>query len=734
MQNKVMDKILEQINRNKLHNLSYAFLIAQLCVLNNKSFEEIQKIVDKLITKKLIRINTKDNTVVNSKKINSEYKVETESNIDIANKILKIDPKKVNKRGKKQRIQCKIDGTKKGYAFGVALNNEVEDVFIPARDLKGAVNNDIVIVEVLNPESKKPEGKVVQILERGNERIVGTIQLYKNNAFVLPDDVKFGKDIFVPLNKTLKANNGDKVVVEIKNYSNKKYPEGVVTEVLGEPNKIGTEVKGIIRSYNLFEDFPKKVKLEAEKVPQVISYTDFPNRRNLTNLLCFTIDGEDSRDLDDAVSIEKTKDGLYNLGVHIADVGEYVKMGSVIDKEAFKRGTSVYFPNLVLPMLPRELSNGICSLNENIERLALSVQMHIDNKGDVKKYDIFESVIKSKKRFTYTEVQGIIDKNKYYLDENKPFIESINLMVELSDILIKKRDKRGAIDFNIPETEIVLDDLGDVIDISKKDRKESHRLIESFMIAANECVAEHFKKLKVPFVYRVHEEPDSEKMNNFLRIASGFGVGVNVKTDNVQAKDLQEILKQVETMDCNYSLNKICLRSMKKAKYDTNCLGHYGIASKFYCHFTSPIRRYPDLTIHRIIKDYLNGELVGKNLTNTKNFVTAAALRSSDREVIADKVERDVDDLYKVFYMTHHVGEDFVGRISSVTNFGIFVELDNTVEGMVRIEDLPKDYYEFNENDFVLKGAHNSYSIGQTVNVRCINANIAEKQVDFVLI
>ena len=643
--------------------------------------------------------------------------------------------KKQKARNKKFKLQGKIQGTKSDFAFLIPFDKTYDDVFIAGKDLKGAINNDTVVCEVGRERNgNRLEGKVIQILERGNEHVVGKIFLSKNSAMVMPDDVKFGKDIVVPISKILNAQNGDKVVVKIDNYSNKKNPVGQVVEVLGAPNKIETEVKAIIRSYDLYEEFPKKVVDYANTMPDEVDKKKYANRRDLTKLNCFTIDGEDSRDLDDAISISKNSDGTYKLGVHIADVGEYVTYGSVLDKEAFKRGTSVYFPSLVLPMLPRNLSNGICSLNENENRLALSVFMDIDAQGTVKNYDICESIIQSKKRFTYTTVTKILEGDEQAIKENKPFVNDLLTMNELNKILIKMREKRGAIDFDIPEVKITLNDLGDVLNVEKAPRDDSHRLIESFMVAANETIATHYNKIKAPFVYRIHETPDGEKMANFVRLATKMGVKTTVNPENVAPLDLQKILKQVSEMDCKYMLNKICLRSMKKAKYSPDCIGHFGLASVKYCHFTSPIRRYPDLTIHRIIKADLRGELTGKFLTEQRQFVLASSMHSSDREQAAEKVERDVDDLYRVFYMTHHVGEEFEGKISGVTNFGVFVELENTVEGMVRIADLPRDSYEYDENEFVLKGAKEKFVIGNPVKVKCVRADILAREVDFVLV
>lgn len=723
------NKILNQIEANKLENFDYDFIIAQLCVLNNKPFDEMKSALDELILSGEFKIKSKNEPPF-------PYKSKVDENMLLdAEEMLNRKDKKQKARNKKFKLQGKIQGTKSDFAFLIPFDKSYDDVFIAGKDLKGAINNDTVVCEVGRERNgNRLEGKVIQILERGNEHVVGKIFLSKNSAMVMPDDVKFGKDIVVPISKILNAQNGDKVVVKIDNYSNKKNPVGQVVEVLGAPNKIETEVKAIIRSYDLYEEFPKKVVDYANTMPDEVDKKKYANRRDLTKLNCFTIDGEDSRDLDDAISISKNADGTYKLGVHIADVGEYVTYGSVLDKEAFKRGTSVYFPSLVLPMLPRNLSNGICSLNENENRLALSVFMDINDAGVVKNYDICESIIQSKKRFTYTTVTKILEGDEQAIKENKPFVNDLLTMNELNKILIKMREKRGAIDFDIPEVKITLNDLGDVLNVEKAPRDDSHRLIESFMVAANETIATHYNKIKAPFVYRIHETPDGEKMANFVNLATKMGVKTTVNPENVAPLDLQKILKQVSEMDCKYMLNKICLRSMKKAKYSPDCIGHFGLASVKYCHFTSPIRRYPDLTIHRIIKADLRGELTGKFLTEQRQFVLASSMHSSDREQAAEKVERDVDDLYRVFYMTHHVGEEFEGKISGVTNFGVFVELENTVEGMVRITDLPRDSYEYDENEFVLKGAKEKFVIGNPVKVKCVRADILAREVDFVLV
>jgi len=539
----------------------------------------------------------------------------------------------------------------------------------------------------------------------------------------------FGTSLAVLLHR-----NGHKVTVRIERYFNgKKCPEGIVLEDLGEPNKIETEVLAVLRHFKLYEDFPKKVKEYAENnIPTEIDKSLYKNRLDLTDELIFTIDGEDTRDIDDAISLTTNDKGNWVLGVHIADVGEYVRHNNILDKEAYKRGTSVYFPGLVLPMLPRELSNGICSLNERVDRLALSVFIEYDKTFKKVGYDIKESIINSKKRFTYTEVQAIFDGNEAVMSRNKEFVETLNNMHILSKELMNQRRKAGYVEFDIPEVKISLDPLGDVLNVERRVQDDSNRLIEAFMVAANGVIAEHFNKNKIPFVYRVHETPAPEKISQFNEYAKSLGLDIQLNAEEVTPLEIQKALKKVEDDPHKFVVHKVCLRCMKKAKYMPDCLGHFALALKNYCHFTSPIRRYPDLTIHRIIKDVINGRPF--NTSELRQFVLQSSVNSSEKEVNAEKVEREVDDLYRVFYMKNHVGEDFEGTISGVTSYGLFVELDNTVEGLVRMEDLPTDRYEYLENRFCLKGSRNTFSLGDRVKVKTLRADILSREVDFMLI
>lgn len=742
------DKIIHQIEMNRLDGVEYGFLVGQLCVLNNKPYDEMTTVVDKFISAGIL-IKNSDNLVAIKKKSKvtsttmpnkktkknkgvSPIVSKEEEMLLEADRMLYKDVKKGKRQS--QKIEGKLSITAKGYGFLLPFVEGMEDVFIAQKNLAGAMHNDIVLVEVMPSSGHKTEGKVVQIIERGQNFVVGKIMLSKRVAYVVPDDVKFGKDILVPISQTLDANQGDKVVVTITKYGvGHKKTEGIVTEVLGAPNKIETEVLAIIRSYGLFTKFPKKVEEFAKTVPQEINQNAVKDRKDYRKELIFTIDGEDTRDIDDAISIKKLKNGHYELGVHIADVGEYVPRNGILDKEAFHRATSVYFPSLVLPMLPRELSNGICSLNEGVDRLALSCVMEIDEKGQVVDYDIAESVIKSKKRFTYTIVQKILDGDQEVCKEYKEFVKPLQTMNELNHILIEARNRRGNIEFDLPEVEISLNDLGDVLEVNKKDRGDAHKLIESFMVVANETVAEHFKKNNLPFVYRVHETPSSEKMQVFLNLVARVGIETKANASAVHPMDIQKILSKAKDHDAKEMINRVALRSMRKAKYSPECLGHFGLASTYYCHFTSPIRRYPDLTIHRIIKDYLRGKLKGSVLADTRNFVLASSIRSSECEVQAENVERDVDDLYKTFYMQHHLNEVFAGKVTSVTPFGIFVELENTVEGLVKLAEID-DVLEYDEENFMLHGKKRSYTIGTKLNVKAVRADILAREIDMVIV
>lgn len=625
-----------------------------------------------------------------------------------------------------------LSGTSKGYAF---LLNGDDDVFIPATKLNSALNNDTVVVKVINSGDDKhsTEGVVVKIIERGTKSIVGTLTKFKKFGVVISDNKKISKEITIS-NKLLKnANDGDKVVVKILSYEGKSL-SGEIIENLGKANieNIDTDVLAIIRSYELIEEFPKEVKEYAENVEQNITEKVISRRLDLRNDLIITVDGDDAKDLDDAISLTM-ENGIYHLGVHIADVGEYVKQGNLLDKEAFLRGTSVYFPNAVLPMLPRELSNGICSLNPNEDRLTLSCIMDIDNTGKIVNYKFAESVINSAYRMNYTNVTKIVENDKEVCEKYEKIVEMVKNMEKLCLILENTRKKRGEIQFNIPEPYIALDEEGEVKEFISKPVEISHRIIESFMLAANETVAYHFNKNKIPFVYRIHEKPTEEKLQNFNEFISPLGL--SIKTENITSKSVQIFLNKLEENPSKDVINKVLLRSMQKAKYSDVCLGHFGLAAEYYCHFTSPIRRYPDLTIHRIIKDYLRKKLNANETSKLKTFVKLSANQSSNREILAQKAERDVDDYYMARYMKKQIGNQFDSIISGVTNYGLYVELDNTVEGFIPLEYLPfKTGFNFNEKQMTLSDGANCYKFGEKLKVLCDSVNLTERKIYFKIV
>ena len=594
---------------------------------------------------------------------------------------------------KKQLVKGSIVGNSKGYAFLVREDSQ-EDVFIPASALNNAIHNDEVLIEVFEGKNGKgPEGRVVEILKHNLKTVVGSIQVFKGFSFVVPDNKKISRDVFIKKDKIKNAVYGDKVVVKLTKFSGKNL-EGEVTEVLGPNNGNSlTDVLSIIRSYEFIEEFPEEVLVEAKKVASMPLDNIIPKRKDFRNTLCITIDGDDSKDFDDAVSLEKQGDNFV-LGVHIADVGEYVKFGSKLDAEAYKRGTSVYFPNFTLPMLPEELSNGICSLNENEDRLTLSCVMKIDVNGKVVSYDICESVIKSTNRMTYNNVTKILNGDEDLQNKYKHLLPMLQSMQELCLILENKRKQRGSLDFDIPEPKIILDEHLEVKELIKKPRTISERIIESFMLMANETVAEHFQKHKIPFVYRIHEAPDNDKIKSFNDFVSALNL--ELKDVDVKPSDIQQFLAKLENHPMKDVINKVLLRAMQKAKYAPDCLGHFGLAAVYYCHFTSPIRRYPDLTIHRIIKEYLRKQLDDTKKQKLKKFVVSSSNQSSVTELAAERAERDVDDYFKARYMKNKIGNEYEGIISGVINFGFFVELDNTIEGFVPLESIEGNNFVYN--------------------------------------
>jgi len=606
--------------------------------------------------------------------------------------------------------------------------------------LNGAMHNDRVIARMSRKmgNGKRAEGEIIRIIERVNKEIVGTFESSKNFGFVVSDDKRINYDIYIPKSEFNGAKDGYKVVAAITRWPEaRRNPEGRVVEVLGHKDDIGTDILSIIRKYKLPEQFPKKVLNEADNIPDTVTEEEIARRRDLRDMNIVTIDGADAKDLDDAVSIEKLPNGNYRLGVYIADVTYYVKEGSNLDKEALKRGTSVYLVDRVIPMLPKRLSNGICSLNPNVDRLTMSVFMEIDRNGKVVNHEIFEGVIKTKERMTYSDVSDILEKEDPELIKRYDYlVEDFKLMQELAMVLSKRKDRRGSIDFDFPESKIILDDEGRPIEIKKAERRIANRIIEEFMIVCNETIAEHMYWLKIPFVYRVHEVPDSEKIASFNKFIHNFGYHLKGTSEEVHPKALQDLLRKIEGKKEEHIISTLMLRSLRQARYSPENLGHFGLASNYYCHFTSPIRRYPDLQIHRIIREMLNEKLQQNRITKLKGIVANAADRSSERERVAVEAERETDDLKKAEYMSYHVGEEFDGIISSVISFGMFVELENTVEGLVRISTLVDDYYIFDEVNHLFKGerTNKTYRIGDEVRIKVSNVNVSQKEVDFVLI
>ena len=629
---------------------------------------------------------------------------------------------------------------RKGYGFVESDEEFTQDLFIAKDDINGALHNDRVMAEIVTPatEDKRAEGKVIKIIKREVTRVVGLFQENKSFGFVVPDDKKFNQDIFIPKRGFNGAKNDDKVVCEITLWpqENRK-PEGKIIEVLGKKGERGVEIDSIIRAHGLPEEFPKKVIDEANYVSSQDLEDEIARRLDLRHLDIFTIDGEDAKDLDDAISIEVLPNGNYKLGVHIADVTHYVREKSKLDKEALKRATSVYLVDKVIPMLPKQLSNGVCSLNPFEDKLTLSCIMEIDENGKVVNSEIAETVINSKARMTYTEVSDILEKDDEKLKQTfAKQVEDFKNAEKLARILMKRRERRGAIDFDFPEAKIILNREGKVVDIKCYERRISNKMIEEFMLVANETVAEHFYWLQLPFVYRIHETPSAEKMEDLNKFIATFGYHIKGDLEDVHPKEIQSLVEKIKGTKEEESISTIALRSMKQAKYSPQCIGHFGLAAKYYCHFTSPIRRYPDLQIHRIIKEQLNNKLNNKRQEQLSHIVEYASTQSSERERAAELAERDVHDFYKACYMADKVGQEFDGVVSSVTSFGMFVELENTVEGLIRLANMRDDYYIYNQETYTIMGerSHKTFKIGDTVRIKVDNVNVDFREIDFVLI
>ena len=621
----------------------------------------------------------------------------------------------------------------KGFGF-VTIEGMDEDIFIPAEQVNGAMHMDTVQL-VISPTTggKRREGTITKILSHGMNEVVGTYEDNKTFGFVVPDNPKIAKDIFIPKERSMGAVTGHKVIVAITDYGKDgKKPEGKVTEIIGHINDPGVDIMSLVKAYNIPVEFSPKIMRQVENVSNEVSEADMAGRLDLRDWQMVTIDGEDAKDLDDAVSLTKEGD-LYRLGVHIADVSNYVQEHSALDVEAEDRGTSVYLVDRVIPMLPHKLSNGICSLNAGENRLALSCIMMIDEKGKVVDHKIAETVIKVDRRMSYTSVKKILaDQDKAERAEYKELVPMFEMMEHVAAIL---RKKRGSIDFDFPETKIILDKSGRPVDIKPYERNVATRMIEDFMLIANETVAQDYFWQEVPFVYRTHENPDEEKIKKLSTFINNFGYTLHIGSDEVHPKELQKLLSKIEGTEEEPLISRLTLRSMKQAKYTTECTGHFGLATNYYCHFTSPIRRYPDLQIHRIIKDCLRGRMNAKKAEHYEKILPEVAKHASEMERRADEAERETDKLKKVQYMKERLGQEFTGVISGVTSWGFYVELPNTIEGLVHVTALEGDYFQFSEETYELIGEHTNihYKLGQTVTVIAVDVDEVMRTIDFKL-
>lgn len=715
-------KIIYEIMCCKEYQPMRAKELAVLLQIPAGKREELHKILDMLLEEGKISINKRGryeavrNSTVKKEKETGKKQVKTE-------------------RKKGQYYTGTFISHPRGFGF-LEIPEEEEDIFIPEESVGTALHGDTVqiIVKKDGKDGKRCEGEVVKVLERGTREVVGTYQQCDGFGFVVTDNQRFLKDVFIPAGKSLTAEDGDKVLAEIKDHGNKRRsPEGKIIEILGKPGECGVDVLCVAKSYELPMEFPEKVAKQAERIKETLNEGDFYGREDLRDVVMVTIDGEDAKDLDDAVSLTKDEE-FYHLGVHIADVSNYVQYNSALDKEALKRGTSVYLADRVIPMLPKKLSNGICSLNAGEDRLALSCLMDIDKKGRVVSHRIVESVIHVKERMSYTDVKKILLQEDEELAKcYEGLLPMFFQMKELSELLRNRRKKRGAIDFDFPESKLVLDERGKVIDIYPYEQNIATRLIEDFMLAANETVAEEYCMLGLPFVYRTHENPDMEKMETVLEMVHQAGIKVKKGKETITPKEVQKILKELEGMECEPFFARLILRSMKQAKYTVEDTGHFGLAAKYYCHFTSPIRRYPDLQIHRIIKETLRGKMTEAKIQHYRGILEEVARQSSAMERRAEEVERETIKMKKAEYMKQHIGEAFEGTVSGVTEWGFYVELDNTVEGLVHVNSLTDDYYSFDKDRYCLVGdmTGRTYTMGQRVKVWVENADENTKTVDF---
>ncbi len=627
--------------------------------------------------------------------------------------------------------------SQRGYGILIPDEADTEDIFVYGRNLNGAMHEDRVMVRIhqRGGNNQRPEGEVIRAITRANHELVGTYEKRKNVVQVIPDDSRQIYPVYVKPDSKMKVRNGDKVLVRITSFPDKDHdPEGKIVEVFGRKGQPGVDLQIVIKKHNLRDTFPPGVIEEAQQVARPVSAEEIARRRDLRDVRMVTIDGEDAKDLDDAVSVQRIEGG-YRLGVHIADVSHYVKEGSQLDSEAFARGTSVYLINHVLPMLPQELSNGICSLNAGVDRLAMSCIMEIDPAGDVRKYEICESVIHVNQRMTYTAVNRIlIDNDPEYVERYRDLIDDFRLMKELADILRGQRMKRGALDFDFPEAKVIVNEVGFPVEIKIRESGAGENLIEDFMIKANEVVAEHLYKKEMPALYRVHEKPQGDSLTRLNNVLGVFGH--KVQENRVGSKVFQKILADIKDSPGEKTIALMLLRSMKHARYVNQALGHFGLASEYYCHFTSPIRRYPDLIVHRALSLLAQGGINAKKRAQLEKKMVVYGDQSSLQEIKAEEAERDLVDIKKCQYMQQFIGQEFDVRISSVMSFGFFVELPNTVEGLVHISSIADDYYEFNDKAYTLVGTHTGkkYSIGDEVRVLLVKVDVDAVKIDFEIV
>lgn len=624
-----------------------------------------------------------------------------------------------------------IEINKKGFAF--VKVDEDREFYIHESHLKDALDQDTVLIEKIPSKGQREEGKIIRVLKRGKLRYVGEVKKGKRDHIIDVDDTKLKKPIYIDHAHMHGAVVGHKVVVEIKTF--KPQIKGNIVKIIGHRNDPGIDVLSVVHAHDAHVEFPQEVYQQIEQIPDSIDPTDIKNRVDLRNETIVTIDGDDAKDLDDAISLKKLDNGNYQLGVHIADVSYYVTEGSPLDKEAIQRGTSIYLVDRVIPMLPHKLSNGICSLNEHTDRYTISCIMEIDNQGKVVNHEILPTIIHSSHRMTYHNVNEILNCNKEIQMQYKDVVDLFFLMEELAAILRKKRDKKGAIDFDVNEAKVIVDKKGYPTDIVLRERGTSDKIIEEFMLCANETVAEHFKWLDLPFIYRVHEHPRLKKLQQFVSIVQPLGYQIKGSLEHVYPRELSSIIKASQGTAEHTVISTLLLRCMQKARYDEQCLGHFGLADEYYTHFTSPIRRYPDLLVHRLIRTYIFEHRM-EEISHYEEVIPYLAEQSSQREREAIDIEREVDDMKMAEYMSNHIGEEYEGIISSVTHFGFFVELDNTVDGLVHISTLLDDYYQYDEKRLMLVGemTGKTYKLSDKVKVRVVSCNKKEKTIDFELI